>query len=518
MRRSIFYSALLLTGVNLLLRLTGTVFQIYVSRRIGAEGVGLVQLIMSVGGLALVAGTAGVRTAAMYLSAQKIGQNQHRAISGILTCCLIYSILCSGIIALGFYHLAPMIGTKWIGNPAASNALRLMAGCLPAVCLCSVLSGYLTAANRIQALAAVEIGEQAAAMSISIVLLQLWAGNSTERICLSLAAGSCFSGCAALIAMGKLSLVSQAPRTGIRPWNTLFATAVPLAAADLLRSGIGTIENLMVPRRLALFPGAGNPLASFGIMSGMVFPVLMFPAAILFGLSELLIPEFARCHSAGMQKRISYLSVKTLHIGFLYGCAWAGILYLCGDYLCNFFYRNKEAGFYLRLFTFMVPFLYADAVVDAMTKGLGQQKICVRYNIVTGFLDVVFLFLLLPELGMKGYFISFTGTHLLNFFLSLNRLVAITNIKFSLMRGTGALSAAAAAVWAGTWIPSLWLRAAGFLGIWGCLLVLMGITGKSDLIWLWGLIKKGGPQKQTASKKAITETSELPGGNSMSAL
>gem|GEM_PF-2543723 len=66
----IFYSALLLTGVNLLLRLVGTSFQVYISGRIGAAGVGLLQLTMSVGSLAMVTGIAGVRTATMYLTAE----------------------------------------------------------------------------------------------------------------------------------------------------------------------------------------------------------------------------------------------------------------------------------------------------------------------------------------------------------------------------------------------------------------------------------------------------------------
>ena len=54
----IFYSALLLTGVNLLLRRVSTAFQVHISGRLGAEGVGLLQLVMSVGGLAM---TAGIR-------------------------------------------------------------------------------------------------------------------------------------------------------------------------------------------------------------------------------------------------------------------------------------------------------------------------------------------------------------------------------------------------------------------------------------------------------------------------
>jgi len=72
----IFVSALLLTGVNLLLRLVSTSFQVYISGKIGASGVGMLQLVMSVGGLSLTAGMAGIRTATMYLTAEEIGKNE----------------------------------------------------------------------------------------------------------------------------------------------------------------------------------------------------------------------------------------------------------------------------------------------------------------------------------------------------------------------------------------------------------------------------------------------------------
>ena len=77
-RLPIFYSALLLTGVNLLLRLVGTSFQVYISGRIGAAGVGLLQLVMSVGGMALIAGMAGIRTSAMYLTAEELGKGRRQ--------------------------------------------------------------------------------------------------------------------------------------------------------------------------------------------------------------------------------------------------------------------------------------------------------------------------------------------------------------------------------------------------------------------------------------------------------
>jgi AraC-like DNA-binding protein len=65
------------------------------------------------------------------------------------------------------------------------------------------------------------------------------------------------------------------------------APLIPLAFADIFRVGISTVENLIVPRRLALFAGAEPALAAYGQVCGMVFPVLMFPASILYSLAEL---------------------------------------------------------------------------------------------------------------------------------------------------------------------------------------------------------------------------------------
>ena len=75
-KRPIFYSALLLTGVNLLLRLISTGFQVYLSGAIGAEGIGLLQLVLAVGMLAMTAAMGGIRTATMYLCADAIGQKK----------------------------------------------------------------------------------------------------------------------------------------------------------------------------------------------------------------------------------------------------------------------------------------------------------------------------------------------------------------------------------------------------------------------------------------------------------
>ena len=269
----------------------------------------------------------------------------------------------------------------------------------------------------------------------------------------------------------------------------LLHIALPLALADDLKAGINTIENLMVPKRLAMNRATENPLAAFGLVSGMVFPVIMFPAAILFGLTELLIPEMARCNSAGQQSRIQYLTKKSLKVALIYGITFGGLLYLLANPLCQRLYGSDEAAKYLKWYTLLVPMLYCDAITDAITKGLGQQHICVRYNIVTSFLDVVFLYLLLPRYGMEGYYFSFLLTHLINFILSLRLLLRTTKLHLPLHGPMLSLAAMGISVSTSILVQSAPLTVLSYLTILGCLLFLFQVLHWEDLLWLQGLIR-----------------------------
>ena len=488
-RTPIFYSALLLTGVNLLLRLVSTGFQVFLSGRIGAAGIGLLQLVLSVGALSMTAGMAGIRTATMYLTAEELGKKRPQNVTWTLSGCLLYSILCSGAVSLGLRFFAPVIAEKWIGDPGTADAVRLYSCFVPVNCLCGVMVGYFTAANRIGTLAAVEVAEQCFTMAITTLTLTLWAGSDRLRACESVILGSGIGSCLTLGALGLLRLLERPPTGSRIPVRSrLLRAAVPLALADDLKAGISTAENLMVPKRLALYPGEQDPLAAFGTVCAMVFPVLMFPAAILFGLNELLIPELARCRAAGSEARIRYLTKKSLHLAFLYGCLFCGLEFLLARELCKTLYKSEAAGAYLRLYALLIPMLYCDAVTDAMTKGLGQQRICVRYNILTSAMDVAFLFALLPRYGMMGYFWSFSVTHLVNFLLSLRLLLRTAGITVSLSAAAGCATATVSAVWIASHVHSPILRGAAFLACFFPLLTLLRVIGKEDVQWLKGLL------------------------------
>ena len=470
-------------------------FQIYLSNQIGAAGIGLLQLIASVGFLSMTLSTAGVRVAAMYLPAEEYGARRPGGMRKALICCLIYGLLASLLGGAVLYNSAQWIAVRWIRDVRAASSLRVLAWSMPISCLWSVMAGYFTACSRLRQLVAVEFLEQAISIAVTVALLLLWAGADTERACVSIQLGNAAStGITLVLLLGLAAADRRTPiPNGLSMWKRLLRLCIPLAANDDLRSGLSTTEHLLIPRGLARSgKSSETAMASYGTIHGMVFPVMMFPSVLIASLADLLVPELARCRAARDQRRICALTDRCLRMGLLFAAAVAGLCHCLSEPLGLLLYRSDEAGFYLRLFAPLVLVLYMDAMVDGMHKGMGEQVYCVRVNTLTNLMDVAFLWLLLPRWGIAGYFFTFTLTHLLNFYLSIAHLMTVTGytppLAFVIKVLLCAVGAAAGTALVCRLVPQLLatclLGGGCYLVLFALLIAVSGCLSGTDLRWL----------------------------------
>ena len=109
-------------------------------------------------------------------------------------------------------------------------------------------------------------------------------------------------------------------------------------------------------------------------------------------------------------------------------------------------------------------------------------------NIFTSALDVALLFFLLPVFGIQGYFASFLITHVINFFLSIRRLLEITGEKIEVCYPLCAVLCAAGALWACSHIDGI-AACLGFPAILFPLLLLTGTLRRTDLLWFRRLLR-----------------------------
>ncbi len=421
--RRLLQNALLMIGSALTLRLISVGFQSFLSGRIGAEGMGILQLVLTVSGFAMTLGSFGTRVTTLQLVAEAQGRADPAGADSALRACLGWAMGVSGAVGLGLTLLAPAIGTTLLEDARTVPALRCLGLLLPFGCLCGVMSGCYTAWGRVRSLVAVELLERLVSIGLTLLLL-LWAGADLGRVCVAIVGGSYGS------AMLSGALLYGVYRRGAKArgragalGREVLRRSLPLALNDNLRSGLSTLEQLLIPYGLGRYSGRGDALASYGTVCGMVFPVLLFPAAILYALSDLLVPEIARCLASGSRRRLFRLADRCLRGTVLFSAGVALALWLGGGALGTRLFHSGRAGYLLRLFAPIVLFKYLDVMVDGLQKGMGQQQYLVRYNSFTNLLDVVLLYTLLPGFGIAGYLFTYVFTHLVNLFLSLRRLL-----------------------------------------------------------------------------------------------
>lgn len=436
--QSFFTSILLLTGTSLLIRTVGIFFMSYLSGKIGSSGIGIYQLIMSVYSLAITLATSGIKFTTTRLVSEELGSGNQLGAKKAMQCCLLYSLGFSLSTAALLFFGADWIGSVWLDDVRTIQSLRVLAFGLPFTALIAVLNGYFTAFRKTGKPALIQIADQLVMIGTTIFLLRLFLPKGFEYACLSLVIGSILSEflTCLLLLIGYLRHKKQLQKSQTQTsglFSRMFRIALPIAFSSYARSGLSTIQHLLIPRGLNRY-GASKEAAftAYGNVHGMVLPLILYPSALLVTLAELLVPELTECQMKQSHKRINYITSRVFKLSLLFSVCVMGVLFCFSRELGESIYHNAQLSEYIKMLAPLVLVMYMDTVVDGMLKGLGEQFNSMKYNVIDSLASVIMVYFFIPAYGIQGYIMTVMVSEVLNFSLSLNRLIHITSIRLNL--------------------------------------------------------------------------------------
>lgn len=434
-------NGLLITAVSLLLRMVGVAYNVYLSRVIGAVAIGLFSLISTVYGFAVTLATSGIGLATTRLVASAVGREGERssAVRCTVRKCFAYALFFSAISTLLLFFLAPAIGRGLLEDERCVLPLRFLALSLVPISLSSVLSGYFIAVRRVYKNAVTQVLAQGARIFGCIFLLGLFSDKSVEGACIAIALGGTIAEGVGLLLQWLLFLAerkrlrgdSLSLAQGKEIQRQLTSTALPVACSAYVRSALITVEHMLIPRGLER-SGASRDLslAAYGTVHSMVFPLVLFPAAISSSFAGLLIPEVTEAFTEGNRARIERIIGRVFSCVLTYAIGTAGIMLSFAYPLAEVIYPEAEgAGRYILMIAPLIPVMYLDTSVDAILKGLGEQFYCMMVNIVDSLLSVILVWVLLPKMGITGYILTVYFTETVNAALSIARLIYVARVR-----------------------------------------------------------------------------------------
>lgn len=471
-------NGLLMTAVSLTLRMIAVRFNSFISMRIGANGMGLYTLIMSIYGFAVTVASAGVNLASNRMCAEAKSQAERK--SGLKRC-FVYALGC-GILSCSLLLIfGKYIGEDILGDIRCVTPIRLLALSMPPIALSSVINGYFSALRKVYKSAVVSIFEQLIKILLTVLLLLYILPDGIEYSCIALVCGGMLAECASFTASLLLFLLDFKKSRDSRENSTarqnaltkkLLSITLPVAAAAYVRSALTTIEHILIPRGLRQNPSTSEyALALYGIFCGMVMPVIMLPTALLYSFTGLLITEFAEALSRGKSADISTMSAKTIELTFAFSVCCAAFMYSFSTELGQLIYQSVECGKFIKIMSPLIPVMYLDHAVDSVLKGLGEQIYCMKVNILDAAMCTLLVYILCPKIGMYGYILTIYVSEAVNASLSILRLCKKADIRLNAKKITMSVIGAIFAMLFTRLMPTetdrlnLVFRAITFLGV-----------------------------------------------------
>lgn len=432
-----------LTATTLITRTIGIFFRVYMSNSIGAEAIGLYQLILTVYFFAVTFATSGVTLVVTRLVTDCLAHKDYVRARSVTKGCLFLSLALSIPAALVLFIFAKPLGTGFLGDERCVMSLMALAPSLPFMAVSASLRGYFYARRTVLKTASEQLLEQVVEIGIFAALVGTMAPMGIEYACCAVAIGTTLSEIISFLYsfllykldMRKFKEIKTSRKKSFGFGKKVFSICVPVTLSSCLRAGLSMIENVMIPSGLKKYGSSyEKSLSDFGVITGMVMPIITFPSVFLFSFSMLMIPEMSEADSTLKKKSIQYMTGRILRFVFLFSVPAAVIFFFFAKPLGLLIYGNEDIGVYIRMLAPLIPLLYLDGVVDGMLKGLNQQLHYLTYNIIDSFTRVALIILLLPKYGIMGLIIVMYISAILNTGLSLLRLLRVSQIKIEIFK------------------------------------------------------------------------------------
>ncbi len=430
-KRTFVKNTAVMTVTSLVLRTLGIVFRVFISNRVGAEGMGLYQLVFAVYVLGTTFAAAGIVTAVTRMVAEQFAlrmpANARRVMRLSMVLCAIIGALSAAVLYFG----APTIG-GWIGDTRTVPALAVSGLALPFIGIASCIKGYFLARRQAMPPSVSQIIEQIVRIGGILLMLRAAGNCSLETACFIIIVGDALSETVACLFLSvayridnrRVSTRSPATLSYRRLLRPLLAISVPLTAGRYLSTALRTVENILVPARLTLFThDDALSLSQFGAVKGMALPLLFFPAAFLVTVSGLLVPELSDAHALGQKRQVRRLTASAMHITWI-GSMLIGCLFtMLGKQLGILLYKDETVGVLLQILGPLTPIMYLDSVATGMLKGIDEQVHSLWYSVADSAVRITLIWLLLPRAGLTGFLFVMLVSNLLTCILSTHRML-----------------------------------------------------------------------------------------------
>lgn len=417
-------------------KVLGFLYRIYLSHSIGAEGIGLYSVALSVFGLLYTLCCSGIPITVSRLMTKYKAQKQPLKVSKVITAGILLPLIFALPVTLIFYISGDGLSFLFADKRSFQIFLVILPG-LTFTCVYSVLRGVFWGNKDFLPYSIIELLEEMVMIIVGVILVTSSSSvfQGAFRVGVAVLVSYFFSFSLALIIFFIRKNRFSNPVSEFKP---LIKSAMPITAMRSANSFATSLVSIILPLRLiSAGYSQSDAMRSFGAMLGQTFPILSIPTTLIGSFTLVLIPEISENFYNGKHYYLKRDVEKAIKITSVIAMIFIPVFLVCGEEIGVLIFGEYQCGKYLKATAFLTLFMSLSSLTTSILNSIGLETKTLTFYVVSSLLMLLSIWFLPSVMGVYALIVGFSFvfglTSILNLWLiSKNCLQKPRYIKFML--------------------------------------------------------------------------------------
>lgn len=435
MKQNIYKSAAIVTVFSTIEKMMSFFYRVVLSRIIGAEGIGIYQICLSVFAVFLTAASSGIPVTVSRLMAKNNAVNDVRGKHAAVTAGVVGTLLFTIPIAILLFFGRNALGFLFSDDRCTDIFLLLLPG-LILTSVYAVMRGSFWGNKQFVPYSVIELLEDAVMVILGCVLVYGVTDPvlGARRATIAVAVSYVFSFCVSLFWYFHKGGKFVNPKRQLKP---LFSASMPITAMRTSTSLLNSVVAVLLPLLLMKAYGLDNSeaISLYGIAIGMSLPILFIPSALIGSISVVVAPELSENFYRKKTAQVKFDVEKSIKAAVFIAALLVPILFVLGDEIGEFLYSNEMSGQIVQRCSFMLIPMCVTMITTTVLNSMNRERRTLIHFLIGAAAMIISIVALTRFVGVYSYMIglaaSFLITGTLNLILLKKTIKDLKYLKYS---------------------------------------------------------------------------------------
>ena len=351
----------------------GFLYRILLSRILGSEGLGIYQAALSVFSVFLTVSASGLPvTLSRTIAKHRAGGDRRREHSAV-TAGVAIALAVSVPLTVLLFLLRGQF-SRVFSDPRCADLFYILLPGLAFTSVYAVVRGSFWGNKRFLAYSLVELCEEMMRICTGILLLvfvQTSLSGGT-RAAFAVLLSYLFSFAVALGYYLSKGGRFRTPRGELAP---LLRASLPVTTMRTSSSLIGSLISVLFPMRMiAAGFSPSRAMSEYGVVYGMVMPVMTVPCAFIGSIALVLVPELSEHFYRGRRDQVASLVTRALSASLLIAAMLIPFYLVCGEDVGIVLFSDADSGKMIAAGAAMLVPMSVTLISTSMLNSMGCEK------------------------------------------------------------------------------------------------------------------------------------------------